>query len=125
MKLIFCESRGCNKLLFSKIFPELGTYWRFAASGDWAVASPSRPISSIAPGCVMTKLCGIKSRLLKMNSTGLPARSAEGVKVARHTIPVPGVAQVFRPLHKKCAPANQNQQKSRPLQQIGDPQKFM
>src|SRR2546427_7356777 len=41
-----------------------------------ACASPSSPTSASAPGCVMTKLCGIRSVFSKKNSTGLP-RSEE------------------------------------------------
>ena len=66
-------SRGCSSWLASRIFVRArARSCRSQAPGCVADASASMPISSSDPGCVTTKLCGIRSVFSKTISTGLP-----------------------------------------------------
>ena len=76
VKSSFCDSRGCEQPAGEQDLVERRHVVPLQGARLRAVASPSRPTSSSDPGCVTTKLCGMRSLFSKTISTGLPAWTA-------------------------------------------------
>ena len=76
MNRIRWDPWGCMSPLAASTSAVVGTKFCFANAGFWALASASSPTFCIAPGRVITKLCGITSAFSSTKSTGRPACTA-------------------------------------------------